>query len=378
MTTETHGREAERRDFIAAAGWSDARRADLAGDASSRRYERLIRSAGAPAVLMDAPPAAEAPACPPDATPEQRKALGYNALACLAGPNAAPFVALSRYLNTLGFSAPAVLAADLARGLLLLEDLGDDLFARVIGTKAGEAEVYRSAIELLSELHTVSVPRRLPVSETDTYTLHTYDEYALGAECDLLTDWFMPAVLGGVDDRARADFQNLWHDKLTGLQSAPPVLVLRDYHAENLLWLPEREGRARVGLLDFQDGVLGHPAYDLVSLLQDARRDVAPELEADMLDLYCSLRKQNDPAFDADAFRTAYALLGLQRNTKIIGIFTRLAKRDHKPKYLGFMPRLWRYMDRGFAHPDAKPLQQWFDRWIPESYRIALDEHQLK
>jgi len=372
MSLSDTPREAQRQAFLRRMGWGEAARSDLAGDASSRRYERLVQPSGDRAVLMDAPPSAETPACPADATPDQRKALGYNALACLAGPDSGPFVALSAFLVEHGFSAPRVFGADLESGFLLLEDLGDDLFARIVNRTAREVEIYGCAVDLLIDLHAIKVPTRLPAGEAVEYALHHYDAYALGAETDLLTEWFIPAAIGTLSPQARADYRGLWHDVLSGLETREQVLVLRDYHAENLIWLPRREHRARVGLLDFQDGLRGNPAYDLVSLLQDARRDVSPELEALMLDRYCAAARRNAD-FDEAAFRRSYVILGIQRNAKIVGIFARLARRDGKPRYLGFLPRIWAYMERGLEQDEARKLKDWFDRNVPPRHRGVLD-----
>lgn len=377
MTSNLDSREAERREFLHEAGWGEAQRDNLAGDASTRRYERLQTASGERAVLMDAPPAAEAPSCPPDATPEERRALGYNALACLAGPDARPFMAISRFLVENGFSAPKVLSADLERGLLLLEDLGDDLFARIVNKSASEDEIYKAAVDLLADLHTLPIPQSLPVNQTSDYILHHYDRHALGIETDLLIEWFAPAALKNLTNQARSDYQGAWQSLFDVLEGSDAVLVLRDYHAENLLWLPQRTGRARVGLLDFQDGLLGHRAYDLVSLLQDARRDVDPELEKRMIEHYCSCAMERSSGFNEAEFHRAYAILGVQRNAKIIGIFVRLAKRDGKPKYLGFLPRIWAYIERGLAHEDLRNIAAWFEKNVPADARGALDENAL-
>ena len=323
-------------DFLAAAGWATAQRSPLAGDASTRRYERLTGAKGV-AVLMDAPPGAEAPSCPPDASVARRQILGYNALARLAGPDTAPFVAIGTWLTELGLSAPRVLAADLPHGFLLLEDLGDALFSRVLEEGVGEADLYRAAVATLVDLHEQTPPGQLPLPGGGHVPLSLYDETALRAEVDLLLEWFLPLVTGEqVSETDRSSYDAAWAGTFVHMIDPKPVLVLRDYHADNLIWLPERDGVARVGLLDFQDGVIGARAYDLVSLLEDARRDVPADLGKDMLSYYCQLIGARDPIFDEPRFLLTYAALGAQRNTKIVGIFARLYRRDGKAQYLEY------------------------------------------
>lgn len=333
--------------FLQAAGWGDAARRPLAGDASFRRYERLSRPGGGSAVLMDAPPE--------------------------AGEDCRPFVAIGEHLRGLGFSAPAVLAADLAQGFLLLEDLGDDLYARVLARDGGEeAALYAAAVDLLDALHAAPAPAVLPVAEGVSFAPPPYADAKLVAEADLLPEWYLPELTGRpTPPGQRAEYQALWRGLMPAVHAAAPVLVLRDYHAENLLWLPRREGLARTGLLDYQDGVNGHPAYDLVSLLSDARRDVAPALAAAMLARYAAAARRRDPAFDAAAFRTAFAVLGAQRNCKIIGIFARLWRRDGKPNYLTLIPRVWRNLERDLEHPILAEVKTWLDRIVPQAARRA-------
>ncbi len=362
-------RENNLQAFLADADWSEARRAPLAGDASTRKYERLEGPRGR-AVLMDAPPSAEAPSCPPGATVAERQRLGYNAVARLAGPDSGPFLALSNLLNRAGLSAPKVLAADLDNGFLLLEDLGDDLFARVIGKGADEVELYQAAVDVLAELHQKDIPQSLSVPGRDDYVLGAYDQAALKIEVELLIDWFWPLALGTDPvPAARQSYLDAWQDVWPAMQDDEPVLVLRDYHAENLLWLGQREGPARVGLIDFQDAVLGARAYDLVSLLEDARRDVSRELAEDMITSYCTVAKKNSPSFDTETFRRSYAALGAQRNAKIIGIFARLSRRDGKPSYLNLLPRVWRHFEHDLEAGRFEKLKNWFDQHLPPSVR---------
>ena len=306
-------------DFLARHGFGAAGRAPLAGDASVRRYERL--SGGPqPAVLMDAPP-------------DQL--------------DVRPFLRIAAWLRAQALSAPAVLAAEPETGLVLLEDLGDRLFNRELARGADEAALYGAAVDLLAMLHTRPPPDALP----------PYDEAKFLAEAELLLEWFAP----GLDPSARTAWASLWRALLPAARVGPDALVYVDYHADNLLWLPDRAGHARIGLLDFQDARLGPPAYDLASLLGDARRDVAPALAEAMLARYQAARPGLDPA----ALHAACAILGAQRNCKILGLFTRLAERDGKPHYLAHLPRVRAYLRRDLRHPALAPLAAWFERHLP-------------
>lgn len=355
--TKTDDRNESRMAFLESAGWAAADAAPLAGDASTRSYQRL-RLGGRPAVLMIAPPGAEAPACPPDADEAARRTLGYNAMARLAGPNLHAFTTLSAALREAGLSAPEVYAADAAAGYALLEDLGDDLFARVVGL-VEEENLYRAAIDALATLHAHGAERPSGAA----YQMLDYDALALEAEAALLIEWYWPLKKGApAPDDLVTDYLSRWRDLLAGL-SAPHVFVLRDYHAENLLWLPDRKGVQRVGVIDFQDALFGNAAYDLVSLLEDARRDVDPELAEEMVAYYISL---GGPDFDKEGFRRDYAILAAQRNAKILGIFARLAKRDLKPRYLDLLPRVEAHFRRDLARPGLAPLRAFFADHLPE------------
>ncbi|ATE63410.1 aminoglycoside phosphotransferase family protein [Rhizorhabdus dicambivorans] len=305
--------------FLDRAGWSDAEVLPLAGDASFRRYFRVLRG-GETAVLMDAPPEHE---------------------------DSRPFLAVARHLAAIGFRAPRVLAEDLEQGLILLEDFGDARMKEVIDADPlVETHIYGEAIDLLADLHGHAAGPLPP-----------YDMAVYQREAALFPEWYMPAV--GLDPDM-ATWQAAWHDALAPIAADHSISVLRDYHAENIMLL----GNKDLGLLDFQDALAGHPAYDLVSLLQDARRDVAPELEAAMIARYAARRP-----FD----EAAYALLGAQRNTKILGIFTRLWKRDGKRRYLDFQPRVWGYLERDLAHPALGPVKAWFDAHVPAARRAPFD-----
>jgi aminoglycoside/choline kinase family phosphotransferase len=358
-------RDAAIADFLNSAGWGDAKVTPLPGDASTRRYARLLLG-DRKAMLMDQPQDAETPAAPPDADAGTRKALGYNALARLAGADCARFVAVADYLTGRGLSAPRILAADAPNGLLILEDLGDDLFADVLTAGGDESQLYKAAVDVLAHLHAEPAPALLPQGKP----LHAYDDIALVAETELVTDWYLPQALGraatpGEIDQHRA----LWQAALKPLADAPQVLVHRDYHAQNLLWLPDRDAAARVGLIDFQDAVAGSRAYDLVSLLEDARRDVDPALAEAMIRHYLYAMGGENIAMDEQRFRYEMAVIAAQRNAKILGIFARLARRDGKPRYLALLPRVWGYLERDLAHPQLAALKGWYDGLFPAAMR---------
>ncbi len=315
-------------DFLAAAGWGGARRLALAGDASARRYERIARGDRA-AILMVAPPE--------------------------SGLDLAPFVAVTRWLRGHRLSAPEILAADVGQGLLLLEDLGDDLLATLCATDPGRApDLYGAAIDLLAHMQSLPPP-------SDGWTPPPYDMAVLLREARLAVDWYLPAATGApAPDDLAAEFDALAEAAFAPLLPGSTVPIYRDYHAENLLWLPGRAGFARVGLLDYQDMLIGHPAYDLVSLLEDARRDVAPDLRRAMIARY-----RDRTGADAEALDQAAHVLSAQRNLKILGLFTRLARRDGKPRYLGYLPRVWGYLRSDLAHPALAPLAAWVAAHLP-------------
>lgn len=315
--------------FLSAAGWEHAAIVPLAGDASFRRYFRVVDGARR-AVLMDAPPPHEDPR---------------------------PFIAIAEHLVGQGFAAPAILARDLEQGLVLIEDFGDlRVKEHLDDAPADELSVYSRAVELLADLH------RQPAAD-----LPPYDRAVYQREAGLLTEWYCPAIGLTVEEQAYA---RAWDAVLPLVErsASPRVTVLRDYHAENIMLIDRPEVRG-LGLLDFQDALAGHPAYDLVSLLQDARRDVPPEVEAAMIAHYKAVA---NPPTDFDA---AYAMLGAQRNAKIIGIFTRLWKRDGKPRYLSFLPRMWDLLERDLAHPALAPVADWFATNISaEKRHLALQD----
>lgn len=359
-------REEARRAFLAAAGLGAARREALAGDASTRRYERLHPAAGgASLIFMDQPPAAETAPCPPLATPAERAALGYNALARLAAGRIEAFIACAAWLREQGLSAPAVIAADPAAGLAVLEDLGDDLYARLTQDGADEGPLYAGAIEALARLHQASPPAVLAFDGV-SWPLLTYDDLALKTGGDLLPAWLPQFVPGmRVEAAALAEWEAVWAPVRARGEAGASVFCHRDYHAENLIWLPARAGAARVGMIDFQDALMAHPAWDLSMLLHDARRDVSAELERAALARYFALRPDTDQA----QFLADYHALGALNVARIIGLFARLVVRDGKPRYAAFMPRLWGYLDRCLEGPAPAGLAAWLARHVPAEAR---------
>ena len=305
--------------------------APLAGDASFRRYYRLGAN-GRRAVLMDAPPPQE---------------------------DVVPYIAVAQLLRRLGFSAPEVFAEDRAAGFLLIEDFGDDTYTRILERGADESALYSLAVDTLVELQRAVAARGNP-------DLPPYDAERFLAEAALLVDWYAPAALGEpLTDARRAEYLDLWRTLLPRAALPHDTLVLRDYHVDNLMLLPDRSGVQGCGLLDFQDAVCGPPSYDLVSLLDDARRDVPVDLRRRMTERYIAAF----PSLDRGEFLQSAAILAAQRNCKILGIFTRLWRRDGKPRYLVHLPRIWRLLERELAHPALTPIARWLDRHLPRSAR---------
>jgi hypothetical protein len=312
--------------FLARHGWGGARIAPLAGDASFRRYFRVHADDGSTAVLMDAPPEKE---------------------------DSRPFLAIGRQLHDMGFSAPQALATELDIGLVLLEDFGDDRVGPVLVREPGrERAVYETAVDILAALH------QLPAGPVPPYA-----EPELLREARLFPDWYLPAM----NITEASGYDAAWAPLWAAVRAEPPVLVLRDYHADNLMII-DRPGLRGLGLLDYQDALAGHPAYDLASLLQDIRRTVSPALEAAMIDRYLAAR----PGVDGAAFRTAYAILAAQRNIKILGVFTRLYVRDGKAGYPAFHPRLWELVTRNLADPALAPVADWFAAHVPAAARTGV------
>ena len=330
-------REQQRARFLEKAGWQHARMAEIAGDASFRHYTRLT-AGDRTAVLMDAPPEHE---------------------------DTGPFITVTRLLGERGLSAPDILARDSEQGFLLLEDLGDALFSRLMSTgdRQQESRLYRAAMDVLVALQAAPLPA--------TGVLPPYDAGRLLDEAGLFAAWYLPEVLPpGAAAGLVAGWRELWQPLLSRLPTGRKVVVLRDYHADNLIWLEERRGIGRVGLLDYQDAVIGAPAYDVVSLMLDARRDVAPSLADEMIAYYLAGAGQAGVIDSRRHFMDEYALLGAQRSAKVIGIFTRLWRRDAKPGYLPFIPRVWAHFELCLAMtPALAPVADWLDRHVPQNLR---------
>ncbi len=328
-------REALIAAFLTRAGWGGAKRSLLAGDASFRRYDRL-RHQDAGAVLMDAPPPME---------------------------RVAPYVAIAHLLRDHDFSAPAILAADEANGLLLIEDLGDDTYSRLLEQGRDERALYELATDVLIEI-------RRRVRERGLEHLPEFDIARAFSEVSLLLDWYWPAHFGEpAPAGTRGQFEDAWRRVLPHLFDAGHNLTLFDFHIDNLLLLPGREGYRACGLLDFQDAVRGPVPFDLASLLEDVRRDVPVALADAMIQRYLA----GHPDLDPDRFEGAYAVSAAERNTRIAGTFARLLKRDGKAHYQRFMPRVWRLIEGDLKHPLLAPVAAWFDRYLPPSERTVLD-----
>jgi aminoglycoside/choline kinase family phosphotransferase len=320
--------------FLEASGFGAAIRDPLPGDASFRHYIRLT-GGPVPALLMDAPPGRE---------------------------DVRPYVLVARHLTALGFSAPRVLATDPEQGFVAVEDFGDATFTRLLAAGENERELYELAIDTLIALH------RMPGKTTTAIDVPAYDDARLLTEARLLTDWFAPAALGGpMPANTIDDYERLWRQVLPLARAVPNTLVLRDFHVDNLMRLSGREGTAACGLLDFQDAVIGPVTYDLVSLLEDARRDLAPGLREAMTERYLAAF----PEWNRDEVAASSAILSAQRNAKIVGIFTRLWKRDGKPVYLRHIPRVWRLLEDDLKHPALAPVRSWFDAHMPPAVRKA-------
>jgi aminoglycoside/choline kinase family phosphotransferase len=360
-------RQTAMKEFLARSGWGTASVTPLPNDASTRRYARLALS-DRKAMLMDQPQGAEGAVAPPGASEEVRRTLGYNAVARLAGADCARFVAAAAWLRAHGLAAPDIYAADHANGFVILEDLGDALFAEVLADGGDEKKLYQAAVEVLAKIHANDAPAALSSDKP----LFDFDQTALVAETDLLPEWFLPLALGRkATSEEVTEHRELWRTALAGIGTGRRVFVHRDYHAENLLWLPEREGIARVGLIDFQDAVAGSPAYDLISLTEDARRDVSPETAEAATAHYLEAMQAQGTPLDETGFRREMAVMAAQRNAKIVGIFARLYKRDGRARYLAFLPRVWGYLERDLAHPALADLRAWYDRVIPKSKRAV-------
>lgn len=343
-------------DFLDGTSYASADADYLQGDASARSYARLVLP-DRTAILMNSPRQ-------PDGPPI-RDGKTYSALVHLA-EDVTPFVAIADALRARGFSAPEIYAFDLDQGFIVLEDFGHQVFGAEVARGVSQAELWGHAVDVLVALAAEPPGTTLPVEGHAPYALPSFDADAMLMEASLIIDWLWPVLHGQETPEAlREEFTALWRPHLEEAAQADSGWVLRDYHSPNLMWLPDRDGFGHVGLLDFQDALHGPLAYDLASLLQDARLDVPEALERDQLDRYCAARSAQSKAFSVDDFRMLYAKLGAQRNSKILGIFARLAKRDGKRGYLAHIPRVARYLERDLAHPALSDLRRFYQREFP-------------
>jgi len=320
--------------FIEKAGWNDAQRHPLQADASFRRYIRLSRahqSDTSRVMVMDAPPPKE---------------------------DVQPFIKVARHLTGMGFSAPTIIQDDVELGFLLLEDLGDDTFTNLLQQGTDETQLYASAIDTLAALHQHPKCNDIQVA--------VYDENELLNEACLLVDWYFPEVNGlFCTPEQKQSYQQAWSQVFSQLPKLPDTLVLRDFHVDNLMLL-DRTGAANCGLLDFQDALMGSPAYDVTSLLEDARRDIQPEFRLRMLDRYF----QQHPHINQDDFMQWYRVLSAQRHAKIIGIFTRLYRRDNKATYLPHLERVIGLLSMHLQHEQLAPIARWLEKECPHYKNI--------
>jgi tRNA threonylcarbamoyl adenosine modification protein YjeE len=342
------------RQFLTEAGHGESRRERMAGDASIRSYARLYRGERA-FILMNSPKRPDGPAI--------YDGKSYSAAVHLA-EDVRPFVAIAGGLRARGFSAPKIHDADLEQGFLITEDFGHD------GVIEGDPPRpiiarYEAATDLLARLHGEEVASVLPLAPHVTYRIPSFDVDAMLTEIRLMLEWYLPDRGAEPSEALRAEFVAMWRALLEEPLAAGRTWVLRDYHSPNLLWLSAREGMARVGILDFQDAVMGPPAYDVVSLLQDARIDVAEEIERTLFNRYIEARMTAEHGFDASEFAAHYAIMSAQRNTRLLGTFARLNRRDGKPHYLKHQPRIWTYLNRALAHAALAPLRAWYAAHVP-------------
>ena len=319
-------------NFLATSGWKNATQTHLAGDASFRRYQRISLEKRR-AILMNSPPEKE---------------------------NVVSFLFITKLLRSLGYSAPEIYAENIEAGLLLLEDFGDTTFTLMISESADEQILYECAVDLLIDLHS------RPQTQTIPPSLNFYDNKTLIREALLLTDWYIPQVAKNrPTGDAKMKYEMIWKDLLPVCRTMNNTLVLRDFHADNLMWLPDRNGIAACGLLDYQDAVFGPPTYDLMSLLEDARRDLSPNMVKHLLERYLLAF----PDLNPDDFRKAFVVLAAQRHCKVIGIFSRLAVRDNKTAYLSHIPRVWQLLEEACSSSILLPLKIWLDQFIKPELR---------
>ncbi len=361
MTSSTGSdRNAAINAFLAEAGWGGGERRSLGEDASTRRYERVYQGSDV-AVLMDAPPAAEGKPCGPDASTQERILAGWNGRTRLAACRVDAFVGVGEHLRSLGLSAPEVIAFDVEQGFALLEDLGDTIYKTEIENGASERELYLAATAALAHVH--NAPAREIVSAAEwRWPILEYDTLALTTGADLFPKWY-PAYDKGVkfSGSLQLEFDGIIRALSDYLASLPQVLMLRDYHAENLLWLPERDGLKKVGILDYQDAVRGPAAWDLAMFIQDARRDVSPAVAREVFRGYLALTGNEEESFKRD-----FDIAGAINALRIIGVFARLVRRDNKPKYEAFLPREWGHLKSSLQNPALKDLKRVLEIAAPQ------------
>jgi tRNA threonylcarbamoyl adenosine modification protein YjeE len=339
------------RDFLGQSGWGDATRRHFVGDASARSYEIVRLSGTEPRVLMNSPPLVLGPPV--------RDGKAYAEIAHTSRTVAA-FVAIDRALAAGGVSVPEIFSQDLDRGFLLTEHLGSGPFLDAAGRPV--AERYAAAAELLAFMHGQSWPYSPEAAPGVAHKVPPFDRAAMAIEADLLVDWYIPAVTGApANDAVRDGYHREWNALFDRLAGAETTLMLRDFHSPNIVWRPKRKGHDRLGILDFQDALVGPSAYDVASLAMDARVTVSPEVEKVIYDAYVAAR-QAAGSFDADTFAEAYAIMAAQRNSKILGIFVRLDRRDGKPAYLKHLPRIRDYLRRALAHPALAGLKAFYEK----------------
>jgi N-acetylmuramate 1-kinase len=348
------GRLKTLRHFLTAAGFADARRKRMPGDASTRSYARLLQDDRS-FILMNAPKRPDGPAI--------YDGKSYSAAVHLA-EDVKPFVAIDNGLRGRGFSAPEIHHSDLESGFLITEDFGADPVVEG-DPPAPMTERYEAAVDMLAALHREAVPDTLPLASSAEYRIPVYDVDAWLIEIGLMAEWYLPDRGAPLGEKLRDEFAAMWRELLQKPAAAPKTWVIRDFHSPNLIWLGDREGLSRVGIIDFQDAVLGPAAYDVVSLLQDARIDVPEMTELALFSRYIKARREADATFDAAEFATTYAILSAQRNTRLLGTFARLNRRDGKPQYLKHQPRIWSYLTRSLAHPALAPLRDWYAANVP-------------
>lgn len=342
------------RAFLAASGFLEATRRRMAGDASIRSYARLSREDGI-VILMNSPRRPDGPAI--------YDGKSYSAAVHLA-EDVKPFVAIDRGLRAQGISAPAIHHADLAHGFLITEDFGSEGVIEGDPPRPMLAR-YEAATDMLAALHGRALPETLPLDDAASYDIPVFDTEALLIEIGLMVEWYLPDRNAELNEGMRAEFVAIWRELLRKPAAAPCTWVLRDFHSPNLIWLADRSGIERIGVIDFQDTVLGPAAYDVVSLLQDARIDVPENVELTLLSRYIKARRATEAGFDAAEFAELYAIMSAQRNTRLLGTFARLNRRDGKPHYLRHQPRIWTYLTRSLAHPSLTGLRDWYLANVP-------------